>query len=707
MPRSLNPLLIATSLLLATAVQAEPPEGIYRSSLNKHQFDELLGVEPMGDGRILLWERGGKVLVSDSEGNVSPDPFLDIQEEVLDWRDHGLLGLTVDPRFLENGYVYLLYAVDAHHLHEYGTPQYDPNVTWTHRATIGRVTRYQATPESGYAQVDPASRTVLIGATIDTGLPIVHQSHACGTIMFGTDGSLLLSHGDSANYGGVDQGGDVPGGYVVEALKNGILKPEEDLGAFRAQFLDTMCGKVLRINPETGEGYPSNPFFVAEAPASPRSRVWSLGVRNPFRCSVLAGTGADDPTEGRPGTIAVNDVGWGLREETTTVSYPGANLGWPLWEGYDSVSGYWSQDTRNPNAENTSAGNGCPDTFMFRDLIQEERPEGARFSNPCNPSWYEAEEASTVNLEFVDDPPGHTGSGAMRFNGDDVERLSVLVGPEAGNPVDIRIRYRLTSEAPVSLDISIGLIGESFEFQPTDCPDCWYIRNIQIARTTPNSVLRIEGSGVDGLRIDRVEIEGMDGTGIPEDIPTFVHHRPDVDWYHLGPQYARVAGFQDGVPVGMLITDPESPVQGDSFMGNCAGGSIAINDPQWPEELHGVYLSDVYFQWLRLLRFDEFGKPTEVVEFDRLTGSTVDGAYDPATNNLYIVRWSTAPLVRYSMIPVPTCDGDFNEDGSIDGGDLGIFMSSWGTPAGDLSGDGLTDGADLGILLKRWGDCQP
>ena len=61
-----------------------------------------------------------------------------------------------------------------------------------------------------------------------------------------------------------------------------------------------------------------------------------------------------------------------------------------------------------------------------------------------------------------------------------------------------------------------------------------------------------------------------------------------------------------------------------------------------------------------------------------------------------------------SMIPIPTCDGDFNEDGSIDGGDLGIFMSSWGTPAGDLTGDGLTNGEELGDPCCAWtGDEDP
>ncbi|MCH2161335.1 MAG: PQQ-dependent sugar dehydrogenase [Phycisphaerales bacterium] len=701
------PVLIL-AVLLGGSTHGAPPEGFYRTSLNAHQFDELVGVEPMGDGRILLWERGGLVLVSDSEGKVNPTPLLDIREEVLNWRDHGLLGVTVDPDFLENGYVYLLYAVDPHHLHEFGTPDYDPNVTWTQRATIGRLARYQATPESGFAEVDPSTRTILIGATIDTGLPIVHQSHSCGDLFFGTDGSLMLSHGDSANYGSVDGGGNAQGGYVVEALKNGILKPDEDVGAFRAQLLDTMCGKVLRLDPATGDGLPSNPFFDSADPDSARSRVWLLGVRNAFRCSILPGSGSDDPADGNPGILAINDVGWGLREETNTVDYPGANLGWPLWEGFDNVSQYWFEDTRHPLAPNPLAGSGCPDTFMFRDLVQEEQPGGPRFSNPCDPSWLEAESATINALDVDRNRAGSTGIGAMAFDGNGNEFLYFEIEGNDSDSTGVGIRYTLNTPVPATLQVELdGDEVTTVTLDPTPCSDCWVVRNLDIDVPSGNHQLMFTGGNPEGLRIDRFEIDGLVGPGIPQDIPTFVHHRPDVDWYHLGPQYARVAGFDEGVPVPVLLTAADSPVEGDSFMGNCAGGSEAINDPSWPEDYRGIFFSDVYFQWLRVLQYDEDGNPVRIRTFDNTAGTTVDAAYDEFTNNLYIVRWSTVPLVRYNTDPIKTCLGDFSVDGVVDGADLGIFISSWGTPQGDLDGDGLTDGVDLGLLLLSWGPCVP
>ena len=54
------------------------------------------------------------------------------------------------------------------------------------------------------------------------------------------------------------------------------------------------------------------------------------------------------------------------------------------------------------------------------------------------------------------------------------------------------------------------------------------------------------------------------------------------------------------------------------------------------------------------------------------------------------------------------CPADFNNDGKVDGGDLGLLLSAWGKCekcAQDLNGDGKVDGGDLGLLLAAWGKC--
>lgn len=56
------------------------------------------------------------------------------------------------------------------------------------------------------------------------------------------------------------------------------------------------------------------------------------------------------------------------------------------------------------------------------------------------------------------------------------------------------------------------------------------------------------------------------------------------------------------------------------------------------------------------------------------------------------------------------CTGDIaplGGDGLIDGADLGVLLSAWGTGGADLNGDGATNGADLGVLLGNWGSCVP
>lgn len=48
---------------------------------------------------------------------------------------------------------------------------------------------------------------------------------------------------------------------------------------------------------------------------------------------------------------------------------------------------------------------------------------------------------------------------------------------------------------------------------------------------------------------------------------------------------------------------------------------------------------------------------------------------------------------------------DFDDNGIVDGADLGFLLSEWGQSksVADLNGDGTVDGSDLGILLGCWG----
>ena len=56
-----------------------------------------------------------------------------------------------------------------------------------------------------------------------------------------------------------------------------------------------------------------------------------------------------------------------------------------------------------------------------------------------------------------------------------------------------------------------------------------------------------------------------------------------------------------------------------------------------------------------------------------------------------------------------SCPGDINGDDRVDGGDLGLFLTYWGSldecSPGNLDGQGPVNGGDLGVLLSGWGAC--
>lgn len=53
----------------------------------------------------------------------------------------------------------------------------------------------------------------------------------------------------------------------------------------------------------------------------------------------------------------------------------------------------------------------------------------------------------------------------------------------------------------------------------------------------------------------------------------------------------------------------------------------------------------------------------------------------------------------------PSSPADLDNDGDVDGADLGAMLTAWGscgTCAADLNADGVVDGADLGHMLTAW-----
>ncbi|NNE29516.1 MAG: HYR domain-containing protein [Saprospiraceae bacterium] len=331
-------------LFFSSIVEAQPTG--FSDQLFVGSWNQAVGMTFDQGGRMFVWEKGGKVWVVEN-GVKLPNPLIDISEEVGNWRDFGLVGFALDPNFLSNGRIYLQYTVDRHHLIYFGTPQYDSNANDYFDATIGRVTRYTAEASTNFTTVDYNSRTILLGESIDTGVPSLHESHGIGALIFGTDGSLMVATGDGASYGSTDEG-SAPETYYQQALDDGMITSAENIGAYRSQSLDSHNGKLLRISPFTGDGLASNPFYDSANPRSPKSRTYAYGLRNPYRLAMRPETGEHNPQEGDPGEFYIGDVGWGNREELNIVDAPGQNFGWPWWEGMTFNPGSYDDNTWEP-----------------------------------------------------------------------------------------------------------------------------------------------------------------------------------------------------------------------------------------------------------------------------------------------------------------------------------------------------------------------
>ena len=313
--------LALTAACLGLAGQAMPHEGELPPGFVLEAIGPTwagpIGVCYLDPQRLLVAEKGG--LVWYLEGGTSRNIALDLNLEVLNNGDRGLLGIAADPQFDVNGWVYLLLVVDPD-----GDGQEDE------LETFGRLVRYTLHyAPSGDLLADPGSRLDLIGDTWSTGLLACNWSHAVGTVKFLSDGSLVLSAGDAAHYDKTDRGGLDPNCFGA-----GKFPVSEDIGAYRSSVLGSLAGKVLRIDPTTGLGLPDNPYFTGN-PADAASRVWAMGLRNPFRFALMPGTGPQE-------VLAIADVGWKHWEELN-ICFGGEHFGWPCWEA-EEASPYVSPD---------------------------------------------------------------------------------------------------------------------------------------------------------------------------------------------------------------------------------------------------------------------------------------------------------------------------------------------------------------------------
>ena len=244
------------------------------------------------DGRIFVAEKNGVVKVV-KNGEVLATPVITLTD-INTFGDRGLIGMAIDPDFANNGYMYLSYTFE-------NTPGLNPAAPKT-----GRIVRVEVVDDVA----SESSKVVLVGSiTGDATAPSCDDyavtadciasdssSHSVGALTFGPDGMLYASTGDGADFAAIDA------------------------RAFRSQDLDSLAGKVLRINAD-GTAPTDNPFFDGDVNSN-RSKVYAYGFRNQFRLRFNEVTGR----------LYGGDVGWSDWEEVNDIQV-GGNYGWPCREG--------------------------------------------------------------------------------------------------------------------------------------------------------------------------------------------------------------------------------------------------------------------------------------------------------------------------------------------------------------------------------------
>ena len=212
--------LFLLSILIINKGVAQLPDGFeVEEVLGNLNFPVTMAFSP--DGRLFFNELStGNVRVV-QDGVLLPQPFLTVPVSPVGER--GLLGLTFDPNFQQNGFVYIFHT--------------NPN------PLSNRVVRYRE--ENGIG-VDPV-------ILMDVPITVACSNHNGGNIRFGSDDMLYVTIGE---YGCIPNW---------------------------AQDLSRPQGKIHRINPADGSAPLDNPFFDDGDPTTGNDdRIFAYGLRNSF-----------------------------------------------------------------------------------------------------------------------------------------------------------------------------------------------------------------------------------------------------------------------------------------------------------------------------------------------------------------------------------------------------------------------------------------
>ncbi|WP_405772597.1 PQQ-dependent sugar dehydrogenase [Streptomyces sp. NBC_01538] len=311
---------LVASLALTTASADEPaaPRQAAKVTLKKVATAQspIAGTAGPG-GTVWIAERAGTVRVLD--GGELGRPVLDISGETTTDGERGLLGIAFDKEFA----------------HFY--------ISFTNRQGTSTVDEFAVRD----GRIRPETRRTVLTQTQP------YANHNGGDIKFGPDGYLYIAFGD--------------GGSSGDPHGNG-------------QKLNTLLGKLLRIDPSGAKPYaipPDNPF-VNDPNA--KHEIWAYGLRNPWRFSFDAGT--RDLLIGDVGQSAWEEIDWAPAN-----SKGGENYGWSQMEGRHPFQGGTAPANHVPPIhEYDRTGRGCSVTggYVYRGKAIPDLKGQYVFSDYCD-----------------------------------------------------------------------------------------------------------------------------------------------------------------------------------------------------------------------------------------------------------------------------------------------------------------------------------
>ena len=270
-----------------TTTPLDPPSRLVQLASAVEPIGVVTRPASSGDDALYVMEKGGKVRALESNGSWRTPAVLDLSARVSTNNERGLIGLAFPP-YSDS----LLFATYT---------EKDGTIVVAEFAFDGRI-------------ADPTSQRTLLR------VPHPNEDHNGGTLLFTSDGYLLVGLGDGGGVGTKGGAGDV---------KN------------NAQNLNVLYGKILRIDPRGATadrpyGIPStNPYARGVtgglgAATKARPEIWAYGLRNPWRFSLDSSN-----------RLWITDVGQASWEEINQVriDLPGVNFGWKAREGKHAYKG--------------------------------------------------------------------------------------------------------------------------------------------------------------------------------------------------------------------------------------------------------------------------------------------------------------------------------------------------------------------------------